>query len=245
MNNEIAEVTALRASFINHLDLVDAASLWEATTDIQKEYNLGFDHSFSYENLHVALNMFREAYGYTFMNTVIKRVAMFAVHPGNAKQIKFASDQPGWDAQLVDYRDTYCLSPVKKAASAQPQVSPVKTLSPSISFALGALYQQSRQDRPNPNCTPAEVVIVSGDALLYPAMAKLAEANPNNKVSLLYFGSRIDPRWERYPGFSASGKFEPGVVNFGDFENVSGAMKSLFNGAEFAPVSKVDPLGFV
>ena len=179
------------------------------------------------------------------MNTVIKRVAMFAVHPGNTKQVKFASDQPGWHTQLVDYRDTYCLSPVKKAASAQPQISPVKTLSPSISFALGSLYQQSRQDRLNPNCTPAEVVIVSGDALLYPAMAKLAEANPDNKVSLLYFGSRLDPRWERYSAFSASGKWEPGSVNFGDFERVPGAMKSLFNGAEFALVSKVDPLGFL
>jgi len=214
--------------------IVDASSLWEATTDISREYNLSFDHSFSWEHL---AGLVEEAMGTDGTDAdFYHKLAFFAVNPGNNKQMKFAESLGCWDTKLVDYRDTYCLSPVKRASSAQPSPSPSKTLAPTISFALGALY--------GTNPKGMDVFVITGDHLIYPALAKFA-SNEANRVRLGFFGSRLDSRWERSRKFNKSGKPHRGAINFVDFENDPAVQARLFNGARFSPPKEGDPFDFI
>ncbi len=223
-------------------NLVDAACLYDASTDINKEYALQHQNAFSYDALAAVLDNIRSSLGF---DAPKEKVVFFAVHPANSKQIRFAESLQGWSTKLVDYRETYVLpTPRRSGATPQTPLSPPKSMSNYLSFVIGAAYA-------DPN--PAHMLIVTGDFGVYPALAKLA-SDDSNRVAIAFFGSRMDPRWEvkkrfrkitGYDLLTPASKHAPGTMSFFDLEDDREIMSTLFSAADFTVPDTVDPFDFV
>lgn len=171
-----------RANSSQHVTVVDAASLFDATELIAERHNRS-KVTIQYNELKNRLDEFRRAEGWP---PAVLNVILLSLDPASEGQQRFKSmlSHAGFEPDVVPYRDAFVSLPPGRSP-AESSAKPITSFAARIAYIAGLM---TRYD-------DASLIVVSHAFELCSPLADLAERLPKRRVGIAYFASLMDFRW--------------------------------------------------